>query len=249
MKKLAILYFSSTGNSLYVAKKIKERLSGKIIYIPKYNGTGEEFDKIIIVTPIYSYGLPVPVFDLLLRLTHEKEIIVIQTYGGMVGHADRLFYEYALKNGLNIKSVYTLKMPENFTLVMSPPKFLIDKVLKTADKRINSLIDKICHKQYIIPKDKKTREQKYLKNKGNWYLIGKRFSVNDRCILCQKCLTICPANNISLVNGKIVFSDKCQACLGCFHRCPKHAIIYKGRDNKKRYINPYIDENEIGKDD
>lgn len=64
---------------------------------------------------------------------------------------------------------------------------------------------------------------------------------------CGKCVAICPVNNIVLKNNKIEFLDKCVACLGCFHRCPTHAIIYKNKDNKKRYINPKVDENEIGK--
>lgn len=72
-----ILYFSSTGNSLYIAQRIKEELSGQIIYIPKYDGNGNEFEKIIIVTPIYSYGMPCHVFDLLPRLDRVKDLIIV----------------------------------------------------------------------------------------------------------------------------------------------------------------------------
>ena len=108
-----ILYFSSTGNSLDISLKIKERFGGSIIYIPTYDGTGKEFDKLFIVTPIYSYGLPIHVLNLLPRLDKKVEIYVIQNYGGMTGGADYLFYKYALKYGLNIKSMYLVKMPEN----------------------------------------------------------------------------------------------------------------------------------------
>ena len=48
-----ILYFSSTGNSLYIAQKIQKKLGGKILYIPAYGGDGSEFDTLILVTPIY----------------------------------------------------------------------------------------------------------------------------------------------------------------------------------------------------
>lgn len=88
MENLGILYFSSTGNSLYIAKKIQEKLGGKILFIPEYDGNGGEFGKIIIVTPIYSYGMPLPVFGLLPRLNGSVEITVIQNYGGMIGGAD-----------------------------------------------------------------------------------------------------------------------------------------------------------------
>lgn len=48
---IGILYFSSTGNSLYIAQKIQKRLGGQIKYIPSYEGNGGEFEKILVVTP------------------------------------------------------------------------------------------------------------------------------------------------------------------------------------------------------
>lgn len=247
IENFGILYFSSTGNSLYIAKRIKSKLGGKVLYIPTYTGDGSEFKKIIIVTPIYSFGLPVPLLDLLDKLNKTSEIIVIQNYGGMVGGADRLFYEYTKKRALNIKSVFVMKMPENYTLVMSPPNFYKNAVLRTADKKIAEIIQKIKDQNYRIPKKKSTKEKTYLKNKANWHKIGERFSVSDKCIKCGKCIQMCPAKNISMENSKIKFSNKCIACLGCFHRCPQKAIIYNNKDNKKRYLNPNIEENEIGK--
>ncbi len=244
-----ILYFSSTGNSLYIAKKVQERFGGAIKYIPKYLGDGSEFDKLFIVTPIYSFGLPTPVFDLLQKLDKTIEIIVIQNYGGMAGGADYLFYDYAKnKFGLNVVSMYKVKMTENFTLYFSVPKYYQNMQLKKCVKRVDKIIDKIANKEYIIPKKVKTKESKYLKNKSNWHLIGKEFHANSDCVKCGKCISICPVGNISLKDGKIVFGDKCIACLGCYHRCPKKAIQFKNKTKKYRYINPYIDENEIGKD-
>lgn len=243
-----ILYFSSTGNSLYIAKRIRERISGRILFIPNYTGNGNEFDKIIIVTPIYSYGMPSFVYDILPRLDKTKELIVIQNYGGMIGGADYLMYQYCVKCGLNLKAVYAVKMPENFTTTFTVPVFYIKSTLKKADMRIGAVVDKIASKQYELPKKCRTREKEYLKNKSNWHIIGERLSANENCIKCQKCVNLCPADNISLTDGKITFSDKCVACLGCYHRCPQKAITYLGKKKKDRYINPNIDENEIGKD-
>ena len=244
---LGILYFSSTGNSLYIAKKIKEKLGGQILYIPSYAGNGSEFEKIVIVTPIYSFGLPSHVFDLLPRLDRSKEITIVQNYGGMVGGADYFAYSYAMQNGLNIKSVYTIKMPENFTLTFTVPKLYLKCVLKSADKRIEKVIEKIVKGELTVPRKKRTNETMYLKNKSNWHIIGERFSVTDDCVKCGKCVNICPAQNISFSEDKIVFADRCVACLGCYHRCPKKAIVYLKKKKKDRYVNPRIDENLIGK--
>lgn len=248
MQNLGILYFSSTGNSLYISKKIKEKLGGEIKYIPNYKEDGSIFENIIIVAPIYSFGLPIPTFNLLKQLNKKSKIYVIQNYGGMVLNANALFYKYAKENNLNIKSIYTLKMPENYTLVMSPPKFFQKSILNSANQRIDKILKNIENYKFKIPKDKSKYENIYLKNKSNWHLISSYFSVTDKCTKCQHCINICPTDNITLQNGKIVFKDQCIACLSCFHRCPNKAIIYKNKDNKKRYINPYIDEKTIGKD-
>ncbi len=245
---IGILYFSSTGNSLYIAQRIKNEMGGQIKYIPNYEGDGSEFERIILVTPIYSYGMPTFVYDLIPKLNKTTELIVIQNYGGMVGGADYYIYEYAMEHKLNIKAVYAIKMPENFTLTFTVPKFYMKIVLKGADKKIDNVIYNIKSKKYIIPKKRKTKKEAYLKNKSNWHLIGEDFSTTDACIKCGKCISICPADNICFNDGKIVFSNKCVACLGCYHRCPQKAIIYKGKTKKDRYINPYVNENNIGKD-
>ncbi len=244
---IGILYFSSTGNSLYIAKKIQNSIGGNIVYLPKYTGTGSEFDRVILVTPIYSYGMPRQVYDFLPKLDKNVELIVVQNYGGMVGGADYLMRQYCEKNGLNLKAIYVLQMPENFTLTFTVPKFYIKSILKSADKRINKVIENIKNDKYTLPKPKRTKEKKYLTNMSNWHVIGERFNVSHDCIKCGKCVKLCPVGNIKFENGQIVFGDKCVACLGCYHRCPAKAIRYKNSKKKDRYLNPNINEDEIGR--
>jgi len=245
---IGILYFSATGNSLYIAQKVKKAMGGEIKYIPKYDGDGSEFDRIILVTPIYSFGMPTFVYDMLPRLNKTTELIIIQNYGGMVSGADYFIYQYAGEYGLNIKAVYVLKMPENFTITFTVPKPYINKTLKSADKRIDKVIDRITSGDYRIPKQCKTQRDVYLKNKSNWHLIGEEFSTTESCVKCGKCVSICPVGNIGMKDGAVVFSDKCVVCLGCYHRCPQKAIVYKNKKKKDRYINPNVDESHIGKD-
>ena len=101
---------------------------------------------------------------------------------------------------------------------------------------------------YRVPKKCKTKNSTYFTNKSNWHLIGEKFSTTDACVKCVKCVSICPADNISVEGGKIVFSNKCVACLGCYHRCPQKAIVYKGKNKRDRYINLNVSESHIGKD-
>jgi len=242
-----IFYFSATGNSLFIAEKLQCKLRCDLKYIPSYAGDGAEYDKIIIVSPIYSFGLPTFVYDLLPRLNKKSELIIVLNYGGMKGGADYLAYEYAKKCGLNIKSVYALKMTENFTLTFTVPAFYINSALKKAEGRTQEVALAILRKEYMIPKKQKTREKQYIKNKADWHIIGERFSVTKDCVNCGKCVNICPVGNIAVKNGKIIFGNKCAACLACYHRCPQKAIVYLNRKKRDRYINPYIKEKDIGK--
>lgn len=244
----AIIYFSSTGNSLFIAKKVQKSLGGKVVYLPTYSGNCAEFDNVVLVTPIYSYGMPKHVFEFLPKMDKTKELIIIQNYGGMIGGADYLLLCYCQKIGLNIKSIYTMKMPECFTLTFTVPSYYLKSVLKKSEKRVQNIIEKIKKQEYILPKKKKTKEDKFFNNMSNWHKIADDFSVNKNCVKCGKCIKLCPVNNISIIDGKITFGDKCVACLGCYHRCPQKAIVYKNKKKKFRYINPNINENEIGKD-
>lgn len=245
---IGILYFSATGNSLYIAQRIQKTIGGSIRYIPNYAGNGEEFERIIIVSPIYSFGLPVHVYDMLPKLTKDRPVWVVLNYGGMTGGADAFTYRYAKENGLDIQGVFTVKMPENYTLTFSALSFYTNATLKAAPKAIDKVAQQIKSGEQHIPRKKRTMEETYLKNRPTWHLIVNDFSVSSDCVRCGKCVDLCPTENISVENGKITFADRCVICLGCYHRCPKKAIRYKNKDKIDRYINPNIRETDIGRD-
>ncbi len=148
---------------------IREKMGGKIIFIPTYTGDGSEFDKIIVVSPIYSSGLPVHVYDFLPRLDKERALFVALNYGGMVGGVDYFVYAYSRQIGLNVKGVFALKMPENYTLTFTVPRFYLKRVLNSVDKRIDRVITKISRGELVLPKKRRTKEKIYYKNKAKVY--------------------------------------------------------------------------------
>ena len=56
--------------------------------------------------------------------------------------------------------------------------------------------------------ERKQKEAVFLKNLNNWNKIGQSFSVSDDCIKCEKCVGVCPVQNIKLVKDSIVFGSK-----------------------------------------
>ena len=246
-----IFYFSGTGNSLWLAKQVRESLGGEIRYIPRYKGDISDYDKLIIVCPVYSFGLPLPVFDFMNTIKTDAPLWIIMNYGGAAGGALKFAYNYAKSCGLNIKQVYTMKMPENFTAVFSTPLIAPynNGLLKKAPKAIGKIIASIKNgEEKAVPADNPKKHKLYYENKGNWGKMGERFSTSESCNLCGKCVNSCPAENITISDGKINFGNKCIACQACYHRCPNTAVLYLNKPNKMPYFNPNVPENEMGTD-
>ncbi len=246
-----IFYFSGTGNSLWLAKQIREALDGEIRYIPKWNGDISAYDKLILVCPVYSFGLPLPVFDFMTTLKTQAPLWIVMNYGGAAGGAAKFAYNHAKNCGLQIKKVYTIKMPENFTAVFSTPliKPYNERLLKKAPKAISRIIHSIRNEEEKpLPAEKNNKHKLYTENKSNWGRMGERLSVSDACTLCGKCVRECPAGNIRIKGGRITFDSNCVVCQACYHRCPVQAVQYQGKPNKTPYFNPSVPENEMGTD-
>jgi flavodoxin len=107
-----IFYFSSTGNSLYIAEQIKAELGGEIRYIPKFAGEVNAYDKIIIVSPIHSFGLPTLVYDFFSNMNSTKPLYIVLNCGGMQANAPYYTYQLCKEKGLSIRSVQVVMMPE-----------------------------------------------------------------------------------------------------------------------------------------
>ncbi|NMD37183.1 MAG: 4Fe-4S binding protein [Christensenellaceae bacterium] len=244
----AIFYFSSTGNSLNIAQELQKILGGDIYYMPSFKGDVKKYDKLIFVSPIYLFGLPIPTDNFLSKLKTNLPCYMVLNYGGASFSAPYYTYKQMRKYGLNVQGIYKLKMPENFTLFLTVAVFYIKALLKSLPKRIKNIAQAIKANETNIPKKPFFNfDNLHFKGRANWYSLAQSFSVSDACSLCGKCINICPTNNIKAENGKIIFADNCVSCLGCYHRCPQRAICYKGKPPKKPYVNTNINEDTLQK--
>ncbi|MBO6062170.1 MAG: EFR1 family ferrodoxin, partial [Clostridia bacterium] len=220
-----VFFFSATGNSYWAAARASEKLGGKLSCIPSANGETEA-DRVLIVSPVYAFGLPVPAADFIARLKTGAPVWVLLTYGGAGFGADRAAYEACKKAGLDVRGVFMLKMVENFTVFATVPKWYSSRALKKAPAALEKILAKIEAGESAEPKRKKGGREDSDSMREGWRKMGARLHADGRCVKCGKCARICPAGNITMGEDGPVFGDACVACLACYHRCPAHAVRF-----------------------
>lgn len=60
-------------------------------------------------------------------------------------------------------------------------------------------------------------------------LLSKDLTSTNDCVKCGLCVKKCPKHNITLNDTHAVFGKKCMVCVRCIHLCPANAIRYKGK--------------------
>lgn len=250
---MKIYYFTSTGNSLYVAKKIKSKISNcQLISIPKALKE-ENFnikDEVIgLIYPIHCGSLPIVVEDFIskLKVNDKTYIFAIGVTGG--GGAKESFphINELLDNKNELSNYLTVKYISNYTRSgRNPTKERVLKSIELNESLIDEFIESL-KKREINKVNYKRGNRLFYNAWKNWFKNkDKSFNANDECIGCEMCKTICPVDDIKIINNKPTWLGKCTDCMACINICPKEAINIGSKTLKKnRYRNPFIDVKEL----
>lgn len=125
----------------------------------------------------------------------------------------------------------------------------VDQITRKSDERAKPVIRDIVNKKARrIPSIKQLLYRSYLKFISEIPTTDEKYYVNDECISCGICKSVCPAKNITLEDGKPVFHHQCERCLACIQHCPKRAINYGDKtQSRRRYTHPQIGHKKIVK--
>ncbi len=246
---MKVFYFTATGNSLYVAKKI----GGELYSIPKMLKEGKsefEDEEIGIVFPCYGLGVPRIVIDFIQKSKFKnKYFFAIMTYGNMSAAGLHYMEQIGSEAGIQFNYTNEILMIDNYL-----PIFKIeDQIKKESSKKIEEKLDQIVS-------DIKSRREKVIRkgiftdvvSKTTHKLIAKFhydngdkwFCVQDKCNSCKVCEKVCPANNIK-AESKPEFLHKCEGCYACIHHCPQNAIHLKFERSNARFVNRNVKLKEI----
>ena len=233
-----ILYFSGTGNSKYVAKRIADALGDEILNLNdriKASDTSlvETGERVIIVTPTYAWRIPRVVRDWLRKteLRGAKQVWFVMTCGSEIGNADKYNRELCTEKRLSCMGTAQIVMPENYIAMFSAPQAdEAREIVAKTEPNIDCVIASIQSNQPFAP----TRNNLYDRfMSGPVNLIfykfcvkADAFTVSDTCIGCGQCAKRCPMNNVTLKDGKPVWGKNCTHCMACICYCPVSAIEY-----------------------
>lgn len=238
-----ILYFTGTGNSEYVAKRIGKE-TGDIVLNLFEKLRKEDFSEInsknpwVIVTPTYAWRIPNILREWLKRtnLSGNPNIYFVMTCGGSIGNAGKYLKSLCADKGMNYFGCFEVVMPENYiALFTTPSKDKALKIIAEAEKIIDKAAFAI-NKGERFPNISVTTADKLNSGVVNnifypLFVHAKKFYVTDACISCGKCVKVCPLNNIHIENSSPIWGKACTHCMACICGCPKEAIEY-GRHSK-----------------
>lgn len=244
-----ILYFSGTGNSKYVAKKIAEISNDETVSINQrlkendYSPVKSE-KALIFVGPVYAGRLPRIMNDYIKKVSFSgtKKAYFIGTCASTPWATVEYVEKLCKEKSFSLMGFNSVVMPQGYIAGGgTQPKEINDKILTEAEPKIIKIAETIRDKQMLPKEQPGNAMMSRVLNPIMYSLMisAKGFSVTDKCSGCGKCETRCPLNNVKMVNGKPVWGNNCTHCMACIAGCPAEAIEYgKKTQGKPRY---YLD--------
>ena len=246
--------FSGTGNSLNVALKIQDNIENcKILPISKVV-TEKHFEfeatKIGFVFPVYFLDIPHIVREFLeeIKILGNPYIFAIATCGGEVGNAFKNINKILAKQNRKLNSEFKMIFPSNSIVLMNKSETPeeISQRIKNSEGRIEEISSIITHnKNAGFTTTKASIFNRFVSWMGKFFLFrmlnDRTFKVDeDICTKCGTCVSVCPMNNIEIIDGKVTWKHNCECCVACLHWCPQRAIENIGTHDAPRYHHPHI---------
>ena len=244
--KSIIYYFSATGNSYDIARKIAKGLENcELIPIARNYSYEHTASRIGFIFPVYYGTLPRLVKNFIrnLSITSGTYCFSIVTMGLWGSGSLTVLNELLMEKGLQLSYGKAIQMPRNYIVeynVLS--KNGVNRLIKKGDTVIEKVIIEIKHNVINNVKKIKFTSNKLYKNIEE---LDNSFYVNKDCIGCGLCVKICPVKNIKIKNIP-EWQHHCEHCTACIHWCPQIAIQYGNKTLKRgRYHHPNVTADDL----
>ena len=256
--KNAIYYYSGTGNSLSVARRLAERLGecelvdiAKIASAPNAETTvrASATERLGFVFPLYFWGLPSIAHSFLrgLAISGNPYAFSVLTAGGASAGVGNLQIAGILaRKGIRLSAGFRVTMPDNyFVFYDADAREKADAALESSKGTIEEIVASVAGKKSSAPEGPSRWYEGAFAPPVNAVFrrfvhgSGKRFRVSADCVGCGECARVCGVGNIRMDEKRPVWGSACERCHGCINVCPAKAISY-GTDRKilSQYTHP-----------
>lgn len=227
-----ILYFSGTGNSRYIAKKLGKFLNDEVVSINSYlksqkNGEFYSEAPYVFVTPTYMSRMPMKVEEFIRRSSFKgsENAYYIFSAGECIGNAYKYCKKLCSEKHLFYKGTTSVKMAANYVLMYDVlPKEQAKTEAQKADSEIKKIAGHIKNRQQINLNPQMTGHKSFsvIAPLFNSLMVNaKGFNADSKCIGCGRCGEICPLDNIKihkytnafLIRTRCLFTKKFTAGL------------------------------------
>ncbi|MGA2142244.1 MAG: EFR1 family ferrodoxin [Brevinematales bacterium] len=257
-----IYYFTGTGNSLAVAKKIAGEI-GNCSILPIKEELKKDLIKAAgprtgIFFPVYFANVPPLVMEFINKAGFEKSeyIFALATSGSLAGYSFESIGRVLEVKGRRLNYSYKISMPGNYITqwyyrLANRTEGMKRSLYKRAEKIIPGIAADIIagkdriHRLSFFEKMLSDKFNSYT-SKNNYSGWDENFHASENCVSCSVCARICPVENIVMSGGSPAWEHNCQLCMACIQQCPEQAIQYGDTTaGRKRYRHPDVSLNEI----
>ena len=259
--KIGLYYFSGTGNTAWVVRRLAERLTDlgdEVTAVSCEDVSASAVDPaesnvMGIAFPVHSSFAP-PLFrDFLdeLPLGEGKSLFALTTAGYAAGDTawygvkplrDKGYDPFLLANVLMANNLH---LPLLSPLPVGSPEKMAHK-LEKANRKINKLADLIHQRQPHVEGSGPLGRLLGIAQRGIAErfesLAFKGFFADENCTQCGWCVRHCPVHNIEMNETRIKFLGNCTLCMRCYSFCPVQAIQAtektKNTEKYRRYQGP-----------
>lgn len=238
MDTLNLVYYSPTGTTQKIVKKIGQNLGLNLTSESDITKTQKEFkteisDKglTIIGVPVYGGRLPINAIDALKKVhSNHSPVVIVVVYGNRAFEDSLLELNEIVSNcGFNVIAAAAFIGEHSFSSIKEPiahgrpdkqdfikcsdfSRIILDKLNKLKQGNSNSILDLPGKYPY--------------KQRGQLPVNIYPKTDNTKCDNCGICVDICPSNAITISPIITTKGELCTWCCACVKACPNEARTF-----------------------